>query len=522
MTDTKHGGLQLAEAVKHAYTLGQDDYHLEPLVLVENGTPVGKINDGDAVVFCCRRGEREIELTELFTDQHFDLVEHRKLKDLHFVIMTMYHEKFKDLPIAFAPSRVKYSLAQVLSDAGKTQFHCSESEKFAHVTFFFNGGENQPFPGETDLCIPSPKGINFDQQPELSLPEVAEQVKQALGNYDFIVTNFANGDVIGHTKNTDAKLEACAAVSRHLEDVIEAALAKNYVVAVTADHGNIEKLYTAAGKPDGAHTTNLVPFLLMDPASTAPISLSDGALCDVAPTILEAMGIPQPAEMTGRSLANGHSWGENHKVLLIICDGWGFGAGDNGDAIHLAHTPYWDTLLKQYSSCKLHASGAFVGLGSGKAGNSEAGHTNLGAGRCVMQDDVRLDASVQDGSFQKNEAFMSAIQHAKANHSALHLLAYLTYKSSHGCIDYPLSICEMAKDAGLDRVYLHIIFDGRSTDPGSAPSLLAETDARLREIGVGRIVDGVGRGIALDRDKNYPKVKLAYDAMVEGIGTPYS
>ena len=129
MSDTKHGGLQLAEAVKRAYTLGQDDYHLEPMVLVENGTPVGKITDGDAVVFCCRRGEREIELTELFTDPAFSAVERRKLQDLHFVIMTMYHEKFKDLPIAFAPSRVQNSLAQVLSDAGKTQFHCSESEK---------------------------------------------------------------------------------------------------------------------------------------------------------------------------------------------------------------------------------------------------------------------------------------------------------------------------------------------------------------------------------------------------------
>ena len=115
------------------------------------------------------------------------------------------------------------------------------------------------------MCIPSPKGIDFDQKPELSLPEVARTVREALGKYDFIVTNFANGDVIGHTQNTGAKLEACGYVSRALEQVVEAALAAGYVVAVTADHGNIEKLYTAAGKPDGAHTTNLVPFVLMDP-----------------------------------------------------------------------------------------------------------------------------------------------------------------------------------------------------------------------------------------------------------------
>lgn len=164
--ETKRGGAQLAEAVKRAYELGQDDYHLEPMVLIENGEPVGRIRDGDAVIFCCRRGEREIELTEMFVEDGFNKVERRKLHDLHFVIMTMYHEKFKNLPIAFAPARVEKTLAQVLSEAGKTQFHCAESEKFAHVTFFFNGGENQPFPGETDVCIPSPKGIDFDQQPD--------------------------------------------------------------------------------------------------------------------------------------------------------------------------------------------------------------------------------------------------------------------------------------------------------------------------------------------------------------------
>ena len=343
----------------------------------------------------------------------------------------------------------------------------------------------------------------------------------ALGKYDFVVTNFANGDVIGHTSNTAAKIEACGHVSRYLDKVVNDALAKGYVVAITADHGNIEKLYTAAGKPDGAHTTNLVPFIMIDPADNSPITLRDGSLGDVSPTVLDVMGIPQPAEMDGKSLCEGKDWGKDRKMLLIICDGWGLGTGDEGDAIHVADTPYWDSLLAEQSWSKLHASGEFVGLGAGKAGNSEAGHSNLGAGRCVMQDDVRLDAAVKDGSFKQNPIFLEAIEHAKRNGTNLHLLAYLTYKSSHGCIDYPLNICEMARDNGLDRVYLHIIFDGRSTDPGSAPALLAETDAKLDAIGVGRIVDGVGRGVALDRDKNYDKVKRAYDAMVDGVGTQY-
>lgn len=521
MSVSLHGGDQLASAVRKAYELGQDDYHLEPMLLTENDAPVGKISDNDAVIFCCRRGEREIELTEMFTERDFDKVPRRWLENLRFVIMTMYHDKFKDLPIAFAPAKVQRPLAQVLSEAGKSQFHCAESEKFAHVTFFFNGGENQPFPGEDDLCFPSPKGIDFDQKPELSLPQVAGAVRDALGKYDFIVTNFANGDVIGHTQNTDAKIKACGFVSQYLGEVVEDAIAKNYVVAITADHGNIEKLYTAAGKPDGAHTTNLVPFILIDPADPAPIRLRDGSLGDVAPTVLDVMGIQQPAEMDGVSLCSGKNWGDGRKMLLIICDGWGLGTGDEGDAIFLADTPYWDSLLAERSWSKLRASGDAVGLGAGKAGNSEAGHSNLGAGRCVMQDDVRLDAAVKDGSFKQNPVFLSAIQHAKDHGSALHLLSYLTYKSSHGCIDYPLQICEMARDNGLDRVFLHIIFDGRSTDPGSAPALLAEVDQRLEQIGVGRVVDGVGRGVVLDRDKNYDKVKRAYDAMVDGVGTSY-
>lgn len=520
MSDRKHGGAQLAGAVKRAYGAGQDDYHLEPMVLTEHGAPVGKIRDGDSVVFCCRRGEREVELTELFTDPAFGKVPRRKLDDLYFAILTMYHDKFKDLPIAFAPSHVVKPLAQVLSEAGKSQFHCSESEKFAHVTFFFNGGENQPFPGEKDTCIPSPKGIAFDEKPELSLPAVADTVMDALGRYDFIVTNFANGDVIGHTPNSQAKLEACAHVSRHLDRVVHGALSRDYVVAVTADHGNIEVLRTPKGKPDVAHTTNPVPFLLLDPRGGAPIALRDGALSDVAPTVLDVMGISQPPEMTGRSLVSGHDFGADRRVLLIICDGWGLGDGTDNDAIFLADTPCWDSLLAAQASSKLRASGESVGLGAGKAGNSEAGHSNLGAGRCVAQDDVRLDEAVREGTFQHNPIFLEAIRRARTTGHALHLLAYLTHKSSHGSIDYPLSICEMAKD--LPEVYLHIIFDGRSTEPGSAPALLAELDEALEKIGSGaRIVDGVGRGVALDRDGNYEKVKRAYDAMVEGTGTAY-
>ena len=194
-----HGCAQLAEAVKEAYNNGQTDYYLEPLALTKDGKPIGKIEEGDSVIFCCRRGEREIELTEMFTDPSFSAVERKYVDDLHFVMLTMYHEKLAHLPVAFGPEHVRKPLAEILANNGKTQLHISESEKFAHVTFFFNGGENEPFENEDDICIPSPKGIPFDQKPELSLPEVVEKLKGSFGRYDFIVTNFANGDVIGHT-----------------------------------------------------------------------------------------------------------------------------------------------------------------------------------------------------------------------------------------------------------------------------------------------------------------------------------
>ena len=186
--------------------------------------------------------------------------------------------------------------------------------------------------------------------------------------------------------------------------------------------------------------------------------------------------------------------------------------------IFLARTPVWDGLLAACPHSCLQAAGQAVGLQAGKAGNSEAGHINLGAGRVVLQDDVRLDLAMQDGSFYRNEILCQAIEGACRRGGSLHLIGLLTEKSSHGSIDYPLALLKMAKTAGLEKVYLHIIFDGRSTEPGSAPALLELLERRMQEIGAGQIASGVGRGIALDRDGNYAKTRRAYEAMVLGVG----
>ncbi len=516
------GGAALAEGVKNLYQEGQTDYGLEPLVVVdERNQPIGRIADGDAVIFCCRRGEREIELTEAFTEKEFAHFQRSDFQNLPFVILTLYHEKFKHLPVAFAPTRISQTLGEVVSLAGLRQLRAAESEKYAHVTFFLNGGHNQPFPGEEDVRIPSPKGLPFDQVPELSLPQVADTVIHGIEQrYRLIVTNFANGDVIGHTSNREAKIRCAQVVDLHLGQVVDAALTAGYVVMVTADHGNLEQLWNEDGSPHVAHTANPVEFILLDPHAERAPQLRGGKLADIAPTVLAAMGLKQPEAMQGSCLAPEHLWNGERHVLLVILDGWGIGLADNANPIYLGPTLVWENLIRKYPACRLQASGEAVGLQAGKPGNSEAGHMNIGAGRVVLQDDVRLDQAMEDGSFYTNEVFLSTMDDVKARAGSLHLLALLTEKSSHGSIAYPLALLKMAKARGLENVFIHVILDGRSTAPGSAPAMLEKLASQMAEIGIGQIVTGVGRGMALDRDGNYDKIRRVYDALVRGLGRP--
>ncbi|MDR1765501.1 MAG: phosphoglycerate mutase (2,3-diphosphoglycerate-independent) [Lachnospiraceae bacterium] len=517
------GGQALARAVEAAYGRGQTDYSMEPLAFWRDGEPVGTVKPGDAVVFCCRRGEREVELTEAFTQEDFPHFDREALPGLEFIILTMYHEKFAGMPIAFAPQKTKGTLAEAISAAGMRQFHIAESEKYAHVTYFLNGGNNAPFPGETDVKIPSPKGVPFDQVPQMEIEKVTSGAVGALEEgYEFVVVNYANGDVIGHTSNSDAKYRCAAAVDQNLGVLLDAAKREGYVAVVTADHGNLETLTTAEGKPHVAHTTVPVACFVIDGAAQAQPVPQDGILGDVAPTVLSAMGIPAPSEMTGENLVPAHDFGGRRKVLLVILDGWGVGEQDETNPIYAKARPVWSGLWENQPHSLLQASGESVGLQAGKTGNSEAGHGNIGAGRVVMQDDIRLDMAMKDGSFAQNEVFLSAMERVKEKGAALHLLALLTKKSSHGSVDYPLALMKMAKSYGLEKVYVHVIFDGRSTEPGSAPALLEEFEQQIKDIGVGVISGGIGRGIALDRDGNYGRIQKAYELLVHGAGEKYA
>ena len=193
---------------------------------------------------------------------------------------------------------------------------------------------------------------------------------------------------------------------------------------------------------------------------------------------------------------------------------------DATNPIYLAKTPCWDDLLDHHPHARLQASGDAVGLKPGKAGNSEAGHLNLGAGQIVLQDDVRLDQAMKDGTFFTNEVFLRVMTQTRQRNTRLHLIGLLTEKSSHGSMEYPIALLKLAKEQGLKDVFLHMIFDGRSSEPGSAPMLLEKLDRQVQEIGIGMIVSGIGRGIALDRDGNYEKTKKAFHAFVLGEGKP--
>jgi 2,3-bisphosphoglycerate-independent phosphoglycerate mutase len=222
--------------------------------------------------------------------------------------------------------------------------------------------------------------------------------------------------------------------------------------------------------------------------------------------------------MSGNNLITPANKVLTKKMLLLILDGWGVGPQDETNPIYLAHTPSWDNLVQCYPYVYLYAAGEAVGLKADKNGNSESGHMNLGAGRIIQQDDVKLDAAMQDGSFYKNKILLQTIEDVKQHQASLHLICLLSEKSSHGSIDYPLALLRMAKDHQVSDIYIHVIFDGRSTEPGSAPGLLAKFENKIAEIGIGKIVTGIGRGIALDRDGNYSKTRCAYDALVFGVG----
>jgi len=505
----------LARQIGILYEKGTSAYWLPPLIVAAGGHPVGRIREGDSVIFCCRRGEREVQLTRAFVDDPFVGFQRTRLDPLTFVPLTLYHPDFATLPVAFSPQRIDHTLAEVVSSKGLSQLHIAEKEKYAHVTYFFNGGRTDPFPSEVDLSVPS-----FLDDPLKAPPLLTAKLGQALSDQAFslVVVNIASGDLVGHYTDLESKIECAEAVDRALGDIMSIARTAGYWTAITADHGLLEEHCVLGGPINTSHTTHPVPFCLVAPSGEVVPVKHEGRLADVAPTILSLLHVETPREMTGNPLMEAAD-PEAQKVILVVLDGWGLGEEGHVNPIRQAHTPTWDG-LRHNPMAELSASGEDVGLLPGHKGNSESGHMSIGAGRVVMQDDVRIAIAIENGSFVDNPAFGAALSNAREQQTALHLLGILSRTSSHGSVEYVLQLAQLACEQGLESVYIHLITDGRSTQPGRSPRLLREVGQEIARINAGMIVTLVGRGFALDRGEDYAgKTKMVYEALVEGTGT---
>jgi 2,3-bisphosphoglycerate-independent phosphoglycerate mutase len=284
------------EAIENAYAAGETDEFIKPRII--RGFP--GIRDGDAVINFNFRLDRAREITHAFTDMDFKGFERRKL-DIKYTGFTDYYDD-GEFEIAFPPVRHKNILGKVLSDHGLKQLRCAETEKYAHVTFFFNDSDETPFEGEDRILVHSPKVATYDLQPEMSAYKVRDKLLEAIAadKYDVIICNFANADMVGHTGVFDAVVKAGETVDKCVGAATDAVLAKGGAVIITADHGNGECMLLDDGSPMTAHTTNPVPVIVCGVGDVELIK--DGKLCDLAPTLLEILGIDQPAEMTGRPL----------------------------------------------------------------------------------------------------------------------------------------------------------------------------------------------------------------------------
>ena len=289
------------EAVQASYDAGITDEFIEPTCLV----PPRGVNEGDSVVFFNFRPDRARQLTRAFVDENFSGFKRERHPAVNFVCLTEYDPEIK-AAVAFPKTFPENVLADVLASAGLRQYHIAETEKYAHVTFFFNGGREQPKAGEVRKLIASPKVATYDLQPEMSCAEVANALSSAIdaNEADVYIVNFANPDMVGHTGNMQAAVAAVEAVDMGVSQVLAAIERAGGVAFVTADHGNCEKMAQADGSPHTAHTTAPVPFIFVDYARTQRTLKpnANGALCDIAPTILDVIGIAKPAEMTGKSL----------------------------------------------------------------------------------------------------------------------------------------------------------------------------------------------------------------------------
>ena len=371
----------MSEAVRQAYSTGQEDETLLPLILTgPQGEPQGRIDRGDSVIFYNIRGEREVELTRSLTETDFTEFPVAPALDLHFATMIEY-QKGLNVLVGF-PSDESHqdTLSDVISHHNLKQIKITEAEKAVHVGFFMNGKKKEFLHGEERMVIPTRKDVAlFDEAPEMSIDQISAAAIDKIhdSNYSFIAINFPNVDVVGHIENEAAVIRAVEAVDKYTGMVVEAAIKEHIPVIVTADHGTAEKWYYPDGAVDTGHTDSPVPFILIHPDKKLTLH-KEGDLTSVAPTVLSILGLPVPASMTGLSLIKQKAFAASRRLLLVILDGWGLNDDPGASLIARASTPVMTELLNAYPQAKLAAAGTAVGLPPGTVGNSEAGHLHIG------------------------------------------------------------------------------------------------------------------------------------------------
>jgi 2,3-bisphosphoglycerate-independent phosphoglycerate mutase len=510
---------------------------MEPLVRVDgtgaNGaTPIGRIQDGDYVIFYDLRGEREIELTQAFVDDEFPYFERAPIKT-RWVTMIEYDSDL-DVRVAYPPlGQLEDTLSEMVSKAGMRQVKIVESEKQVHLTFFLNGKRSEPFPGEERRIVPSREFEGYLPPPEMLADKVADTAIDALRDpgMSLVTVNWANVDVIGHSEDREAIKTAVSTVDAQLGRVLEVATEIGVPVLVTADHGTVEKWYYPDGSIDTGHTDSPVPFVLVAPHLDGVGVREGGSLIDVAPTALQLLGLEKPAAMTGTSLLTGDLSTAGGKgcprVALLILDGWGARDKEWGNLVMEADTPVMDKLQAAYPSTRLQAAGSAVGLPDTvpnregmTVGNSEVGHMHIGGGRVVPSDRYRIEVAIEDGHFFENPAFLWAMEGAKRDGTALHLLGIISFYSSHGSVEHLKALLRMAKQVGVSEVYVHGMLGRRGEKPESGVIYTGDIEAECDRLGLGQFVSLIGRFWSLDREHNWDRIEKSYRWLVYGEGNP--
>jgi 2,3-bisphosphoglycerate-independent phosphoglycerate mutase len=515
----------MSQAVRKAYTEGQEDETLNPIVLTDaSGRPIGRLKQGDAVVFYNIRGEREIELTKSLTDPEFDEFPTERNLNLHFATMIEY-EKGLNVRVAFPPDGViEGTLSEAISKNNLKQAKITETEKAVHASFFLNGKRTEAWPGEERIFIPTRKDIDlFDKAPEMSIEAVTDTIIGKMHDLScsFIFANFPNVDVVGHIENESAVIRAVEAADLCMGRVVDEAQRAGVTVIVSADHGTAEKWLYPDGTIDTGHTDSSVPFILIHHGHQMVSLREQGELKDIAPTVLDIMGISKPPLMTGRSLIDTSKKIEMAKrLILLILDGWGENPEQRGNLIAKAHTPNMDRLKRMFPFTTLSAAGEAAGLPKGTVGNSEAGHLHIGAGRRIYADRVKIDRAIADASFFNNDAFHHVIDAARNSSGSLHLVGIVSFFSSHGSLNHLFALMNLAKEAGIRDVFIHAMLGRRGERPEGGANYVEQIENKAEELKLGKVVSVIGRYWSMDREENWDRIEKTYRMLVSGEGNP--